>query len=74
MNGGRGRGREKENPKQVPHSAQSPMWGAQAGLDLRILEPELKSRVARPTDWATQAPQNYFEKMKKNPTQTCLAT
>ena len=51
MSGGegqRGRERERENPKQASHSAQSPMWGS-------IPWPELKSRDGQATDWATEA-------------------
>ena len=46
--------REKENPKQAPHLAQSPSWGSiSRPWDHDLSHPELGLL----TDWATQAPQ-----------------
>ena len=48
--------REKENPKQAPHSARSPTQGSIPPLQ----DHEPKSRVRHLTDWAAQVPQGVL--------------
>ena len=54
----RGRGTERGNPKQSPCWAWSPILRAQS-MTTRSW-PELKSRVGRSTDSATQTPQYFY--------------
>ena len=78
MSGGRGRRRGRESSSRF-HAEHEP----NVGLDLTTLRssPELKSKVGRLTDWATQAPltpgfcclgSGFPPKSGLSPTVTCL--
>ena len=60
MVGGAKRERERENPKQAPHSTQSLRWGSIPQPQDHNLSWYWESSVGSLTDWATQVPPLFF--------------
>ena len=67
---GRGRRKGRQNSQQPPGSEQAVSTEPDAGRELTNCEIMTLAKVGRSTNWATQAPQDFFLTLTLNDSET----